>query len=99
MLMHDKMRLVCLGAASVPGAVLLCWLAPSGAAGLLLASLSAYWVRACVACQPWRAAATEAIWAACVLVGVGQSLRSVSAAVCFCVGAGVGTWLVVHRGC
>ena len=96
--MHDKMRLVCFGTASVPGAVLLCWLSPAGAAGLLLASLSAYWVRACVACQPWRAAVTEAIWAACVLVGVGAGLRSVSAAVCFCLGTGVGTYLVVRRG-
>jgi hypothetical protein len=96
--MQDKMLRLCLGAAAVPAAVLLCWLAPAGAAGLLLASLSTYWVRSCVACQPWRAAAAEAIWAACVLVGVGAGLRSVAAAVCFCVGTGVGTWLMVRHG-
>ena len=56
--MQDKMLRLCLGAAAVPAAVLLCWLAPAGAAGL----------------------------------------RSVAAAVCFCVGTGVGTWLMVHRG-
>jgi hypothetical protein len=65
-------------------------------AGLLLSLLSAFWVVACQARQPLRAALAEGLWALAVVAGVGGSLRSKAAALLFAVGCAAGTWIVIR---
>ncbi len=68
----------------------------TAAAGLVLALLSAWWVVACQARQPLRAALAEGLWALAVVAGVGGSLGSRAAALLFAAGCAVGTWIMIR---